>query len=288
MTASGVSKAISRLEDRLGVRLLNRTTRSVSLTTEGATYFEKCKIILQELEDAESAITNSRLATSGMIRVQLPRVFGCKAIIPALPALIEAHPDLSIDLVLNSQLLDLADNGIDLAVRFGVPPDSRLIAKKLCKVNYFLCASPGYLNSHGRPRTLADLRDHRYLSYSTPRTGRQRELLLTKDGETMNVHLRSAIGLDDVQGLTNAAVAGLGISYLADFMISDLIEEGKLEIVMPDYFHPGPRVYATYLPNRYLLPRVRAFIQFLTKMLPLEPGWHKRTMEHALGLSEHA
>jgi LysR family transcriptional regulator, regulator for bpeEF and oprC len=174
MSVSGVSKAVSRLEDRLRVRLLNRTSRSISLTDEGMAYFERCRQILSELEEAEAEIAEVQAQPRGRLRVQLPRALGKKIVVPALPLFLEKYPDIAVDVVLDARFLNLEEEGIDIALRYGVPPDSPLVARKLCCVYYVACASPDYVRRCGEPLTPQDLFQHRCINYLTPQDSRYR------------------------------------------------------------------------------------------------------------------
>lgn len=273
MTASGVSKAISRLEERLGVRLVNRTTRSINLTDEGTIYLERCRQILAEIDDAEAAIVQSQSQPRGRIRVQLPRGIGRKVIVPALARFYERYPEVVVDVFLDGRFLNLAEEGIDVALRFGEPEDSAYVARKLCRVKYGVCASPDYLHRYGEPKTPDDLFRHRCVTYLSPQTGRHRPWELRRNKEKLTVKLSGSLNVNEVGALFDAAVAGVGLAYLPDFMIADAVASKTIEPVMLDYVYEGARLRMLYSPSRHLPARLRAFIDFIRELLPSEPPW---------------
>jgi len=273
MSPSGVSKAITRMEGRLGVRLVNRTTRSISITQEGEIYLNHCLRLLEELDGAAAAIFQAQSVPSGRLRVQLPRGLGPKIIIPALHKFLAQYPEVELDIVLDGRNLNLVDEGIDVAVRFGEPPDNRLIARKMCRIHYLLCASPSYLASHGVPRTPQELYDHSCIDYVRPQTGRPREWVLTKDGNTQSVLVPGKINFNDILAMHDAAVSGIGIAYLTDCVAAESLRRGRLKVVLPEYMHEGSPAYLTYVENRQVPQRMRVFIDFLLQLLPTDPPW---------------
>lgn len=274
MSVSGVSKAVSRLEESLGVRLLNRTPRRINLTDEGAAYFERCRQILHDVEDAQSKITAVGAKPRGRLRAQFPRALGKKIAIPALARFFERHPDVSVDAVLDARSLNLEDEGIDVALRFGRPTDSVFVASRLCKVSYAVCASPDYLARHGEPQTPADLLAHRCINYVSPHTGRYRQWNFRKDDDTLTVDVSGVLNVNDMGALADAAVTGSGVAYLTDFMAADYVVSGQLKVLLPDYIYEGEPVYMLYPPRPFLSPRVRVFLDFLRELLPESPWWH--------------
>jgi LysR family transcriptional regulator for bpeEF and oprC len=273
MSPSGVSKAITRMEARLGVRLVNRTTRSISLTPEGEVYLNHCLRLLTELDEAGAAILQARAVPSGRLRMQIPRAMGRQIIIPALPKFIDAYPEVSLDVLLDGRNLDLAEEGIDVAVRYGEPPDSRLIARRLSQVNYVMCASPTYLAHHGCPRNIEELPAHRCIDYVNPQTGRYRLWDLTRAGRTESLLIPGKINFNDVSAMCDAAIGGAGIAYLTDFLAADAVAQGRLKIVLPEYLHEGPPLYLVYQESRQIVSRMRVLLDFLVELMPREPPW---------------
>ncbi len=273
MTPSGASKAITRLEDRLGVRLVHRTTRSVSLTDDGAAYYERCRQILAELEDAETALTRRRAKPRGRLRVQMPVGFGQRILVPLLAEFVELYPELTVDAELSDRDPDLADEGLDAAVRIGDLGDARLIARALCELRFVTVASPQYLERHGEPQTPDELERHRCLVYYLPRTHRYREWHFSSNGEPFSRAVAGSLNLNHSQALLDAAIAGAGIANVSTFIAYDAIRSGALKIILNDYVGVGPTVWVVYLQRRHLSPRVQAFVQFLGSRIPRSPAW---------------
>ncbi|MFM0501431.1 LysR family transcriptional regulator [Paraburkholderia caffeinilytica] len=273
LTASGVSKAITRLEQELGVRLMHRTTRSVSLTNDGSSFFERCSHILSEIEEAEAALNQTQSAPRGRIRVQMPVGFGRRVIVPALPGFIERYPDVVIDGELSDRIVDLGYEGVDVAVFIGVPADARLIARKLCNLRFVTCASPDYFRVHGEPQTPDDLERFRCLAYVLPQTGRYRDWHFEKNGRTFAKTVSGPLNLNNTESLLEAAISGAGIAMISTFIAADAIRAGKLKVTLRDYATVGPQVSVIYLPNRNLSARVRVFVDFLARLVPPNPPW---------------
>ncbi len=271
LSPSGVSKALARLEERLGVRLVNRTTHNLSLTEEGAQYFARCQAILAELEDAEAALNRAGAAPKGRLRVLLPHGFGRKIVLPALADFLDRYPRLRIDVELSDRPANLAEEGIDVAVRVGEAPDQRVMAKTLCRMRYVICASPAYLRQHGEPMEPADLATHRCLTLVRPHTGRYREWdIIEGAGDIVGT-----LNVNDIQGLVDAAIAGAGILYATGYMIWEALLGGQLKVILPQHGRAGPPLTALYLPNRHHSPRVGAFLEFLTQLVTADPPWEQ-------------
>ncbi len=271
ISASGVSRSISRLEERLGVQLVDRTTRSINLTADGLVYFERCKHILNELAEAEDEIIHSRSEPSGRLRVRLPRTFGRSVIVPVLGKFIARYPRVQVDVRMVTGVIDTIEQGTDVAIQLGKPRDARLIARKLWPINYVLCASPDYLKQHGTPDTLGDFEKHRCLTYIHTESGAYREWTLSDHGKLIHFTPAGALNIDDVHALVDAAIAGAGIAYLMDFVIRDAVIAGKLKIVMPRYAYAGQTSYIVYPPNRFQSNRVKVFVEFLRELTPAGP-----------------
>ena len=273
LTSSAVSKAITRLEQELGVRLLQRTTRSVGLTNDGASFFERCQQILTDIEDAENALNRSRAAPHGRLRVHLPVGFGRRVIVPALSAFIERYPDLVLDAELSDRTVDLAYEGIDVAVQIGPLADARLIGRRLCNLRFVACAAPAYLERHGEPETPDDLDHHHCLAYVQMHTGRYREWQFVKGGRLHSKTVSGRLNLNNAESLLEAATAGLGIAMISNFIAADALCDGRLRPILTPYAAPGPLVSAVYLPGKNLSPKVRAFVNFLGELIASSPHW---------------
>ncbi|WP_198298431.1 LysR family transcriptional regulator [Bordetella genomosp. 8] len=273
LTSSAVSKAITRLEQELGLRLLHRTTRSVGLTNDGASFFERCQQILADVQDAENALNRSRAAPHGRLRVHMPVGFGRRVIVPHLSGFIERFPDLVVDAELSDRMVDLAYEGIDVAVHIGELADARLIARRLCNLRFVACAAPEYLARHGEPATIEELDHHHCLAYVLMHTGRYREWQFVKDGLTFGKTVSGRLNINNAESLLEAATAGLGVAMISNFIAADALRDGRLRTILTDYVALGPQVSAVYLPSKNLSPKVRAFVDFLTDLIESNPHW---------------
>jgi DNA-binding transcriptional LysR family regulator len=265
LTASGVSRVISRLESRLGARLLERSTRSVGLTTDGAAYYERCAKILRELEDANVALAQSRSAPRGRLRVDTPTSIAHGVLGPEVPRFLAKYPELSLDLSVRDHLIDPIAEGVDVVIRMAELRESELVQKKMGAIATCVVASPAYLAARGCPRVPSDLRDHDTIGFSTggvPIPWRLRE-----DGHETTIVPHGRIQTNSSDTLRNAAVAGLGLAQLFEFLVRDEIEEGSLEIVLADHEAPPRTVYALYTREKASSPKVRAFLDFFAEVL---------------------
>lgn len=279
LTSSAVSKAITRLEQELNVRLLHRTTRSVGLTNDGASFFEHCLQVLAQIEDAENVLNRATSSPHGRLRVHMPVGFGRRVIVPALSQFIEQHPALVLDAELSDRTVDLAYEGIDAAVHIGEPADARLIARRLCNLRFVACASPEYLARHGAPLTPDELDQHHCLAYVLMHTGRYREWQFVHNGKTFSKTVSGRLNFNNAESLLEAATSGLGIAMISNFIAAEAIRAGKLQCVLTDYAGIGPPVSVVYLPGRNLSPKVRAFVDFLRDLIPSDPDWDKITLQ---------
>ncbi|MVW70694.1 LysR family transcriptional regulator [Bordetella sp. 15P40C-2] len=277
LTSSAVSKAITRLEQELGVRLLQRTTRSVGLTNDGASFFEHCLQILAQIEDAENLLGQATSRPHGRLRVHLPVGFGRRVIMPMMPRFLYQHPEIVLDAELSDRSVDLAYEGIDIAVQIGEPADARLIARRLCHLRFMACASAEYLAQHGEPRTPDDLDKHHCLAYVQMHTGRYRDWPFSQNGKARPKAVSGRLNVNNAESLLEAAAAGLGIAMISNFIAADAIRGGRLRPVLTDYVGEGPPVSVVYLPSRNLSPKVRAFANFLIEEISGNPDWDKIT-----------
>jgi LysR family transcriptional regulator for bpeEF and oprC len=264
MTQSGVSNAINRLEDQLGVRLLARTTRRVNLTEDGAAFFQRCRQILADLEEAEQVLTQSRLRPTGRLRIDMPVSFGRLKVVPLLGAFRAQYPEVQLAVSLTDRYVDLVEEGLDLAIRFGPLQDSSLIARRLTSTQFQIVAAPGYLAKHGWPREPEDLAEHSCLAFTLRDTRLLRDWRL-RSGETETVITpRADITFNDGAALAAAACAGYGLAQMHDYYTDTPIAAGELQPVM-EAFRPDPEpISLVYPQGRHLSPKVRAFIDFMT------------------------
>jgi len=261
MSKAAVSKQVSRLEERLGARLLNRTTRRLSLTEVGAAFYERCARIVAEAEDAELAVTRLHAEPRGTLRVDAPVNFGLRYLAPVLPDFMARHPDLAVDITFNDRFVDLIDEGYDMAVRIAHLADSSLIARKLAESRRVVCAAPSYWDRHGRPTVPADLAGHNCFDYSYLTT--RNEWRFRGPEGPLAVRVSGTLHSNNGDVLRAAAVAGLGVVLMPVFMAHDDLAAGRLEPVLHGFEEPPPGIYAVYPHNRHLSAKVRAFVDYL-------------------------
>ncbi len=270
-----ITKHIAALEARLGVKLFHRTTRSLSITEAGRNYLESSTRLLAELEAAESAIAADRFEPRGVLRVNAPVSFGARRLAPLLAEFAHHHPLVQVDLGLNDRLIDLAEEGWDLAIRIGSLGDSSLIARRIAPCRTIVCAAPSYLTARGRPRTIAELARHNCLGYTLSRlAGADRWSFGTKGDIAVDVsgNLRANNG----DALRAAAVAGQGLIYQPTFVVADDLRAGTLiPLVLDAPTIEFAGIYAVYLPDRHPAAKVRAFIDYLVARLSPEPPWDR-------------
>ncbi len=281
MSGPAVSKAIARLEAHLGTRLFHRTTRRVSLTDDGQAFLERCRRILEDVREAEELLTSRRLTPRGRLRVQMPLGFGRHVVLPMLPGFLARYPDLAVDVDLSDRIVDFADEGLDVAVRIGELPDSRLIARRIYDIRFVTCASPAYLARHGTPRKPEDLARHRCLAYWMPQLAQHREWPFAHRGVRFAYAPSGKLNVNNSEALVDAAVRGEGIVSVATFLAADAFKAGKLKVVLREFVTMGPPVSVVYLPSRHLSARVRAFLDFLAAVVPEEPGWDRAMLGRA-------
>lgn len=264
MDATVLSRKIARLETRLGVRLLQRTTRKVMLTEAGAAYLQRCDDLLARLADAEAEVSRYAAGPTGRLRLAVPNLFGQRHIAPLMPAFMALHPGLRIELAFSDRMVDLLDHQLDTTVRIGASEATAdLRVRRLATLRRVVCASPAYLERHGEPQQPADLATHRTLHF-TPLLGGN-SWRLRREGRAVDVAVDPVLRADNAEALRLAALAGTGIAVLADFVIGDDLAAGRLRAVLVDWQLPEAAVYLAY-PNAPFTPlKVRAFSDFLAE-----------------------
>jgi LysR family transcriptional regulator for bpeEF and oprC len=278
ITGSAVSKIITRFESELGTRLFNRSTRAVNLTSEGSIFYERCKEALVAVADAEDLLRQARGSLRGTIRTTMPVGFGRRVVAPALASFAQQYPEIIIEAEMSDRVVDLAYEPVDIAiVRGPVPADARLVAKKLCTLNFIACASPQYIAKYGEPSQPEDLVNHHCMAYMGPQMSRFREWTFSRNGRPFNMCVSGRINSNSAESLLEAAIAGLGVVMLSNMYTADAIREGKLKMILTDYVADGTPVSALYLPNRNFSPRFDAFVDFLTRLVPATPHWEEIT-----------
>ncbi len=270
VTPSAVSKLVTRLERRLGVRLLQRSTRRMALTAEGTLYFERVQRIVAEIEDAESDVMRFSQAPRGRVRIGTGNAFANFALVPALPEFMARYPELSIDLVITEYQLDLVDAGLDLAIRFGPLGELNLAARRIGEFERVIAAAPGYLERHGTPRTPEELAHHNCLTLAG--VPGQIEWPFRGPRGTRSIPVRGNLAIDNAETLYEAALAGLGIIRLADLVVGPAIQGGLLVPILLDAHQPEPLpLHAVYAPVRRRPPRLEAVLHFLVEKFSSTP-----------------
>jgi DNA-binding transcriptional LysR family regulator len=268
-----VSRRIAALEARLGVRLLHRTTRSLRLTDEGASYLDTCSRVLAEIAEADAAVGAGRIEPQGALKVAIPASFGNRHIAPLVPAFAERYPKVRLALSLSDRAVNLIEEGFDLAIRIAHLEDSSLAARKLAPNRRVVCASPAYLGRHGTPRTPQDLARHNCLT--------TRDFAMTwdyrgPDGKPGSVRVAGRYACDNWEVLREWALAGLGVALKSTWDVRRHLEDGSLVSLFPGYTFGGDvAIYAVYPHRRYLPAKTRAFIEFLADSFGPEPYWDR-------------
>jgi DNA-binding transcriptional LysR family regulator len=265
ISASAVGKAISRLETRLGVRLFHRSTRSITLTPEGAQFLKRCSRIIEEIEAAETELALATSTPRGRLRVSLPLVG--MLLMPVLGAFMKAYPEITLDLDFSDRLVDVIEEGFDVAMRTGEVGDSQLITRALGHFTHIIVAAPAYLAERGMPDTPEDLANHACLQHRFPSTGKLRPWPLERNGETLNIDLSHAAVVSNIEPLISMAEQGLGLACVPDFTVREQLRRGVLVHVLPQL--PGnPGVFRALWPSgRHLSPRIRVFVDFMGQHL---------------------
>lgn len=268
---SGVSRRLAELEERLGVRLLNRTTRRSSLTEAGQAYYQGAVKLLMDISELDAATADTDATLEGALRLAVPLSFGLCHLSPAIDDFMRLHPGLTINIDFSDRQIDLVEQGVDLAIRIADLSDSTLQARRICPVRLLLCASPKYLEEMGAPATPEDLKEHRVLQYDNGRGG----TLILKDrlGREYAVSTRPQIVANNGDFLRDMAMAGHGIILVPSFIAWQAIAAGDLVSIMPDYCPPRRSAYAVYPQTRYLPRRARLFIDFLVERFGENPYW---------------
>lgn len=265
MAPSTLAKAVSRLEETLGVRLFHRTTRLVTLTPDGERLFERCQRVLAEIEDLQAEASGTRAAVSGTLRVDLPVFYGRRFVMPLLAGLQHRHPGLRLDIRLTDVVVDLVRDGIDLAVRIGALRDSTLVARRVDRQGLVLCASPAYLAARGVPRRLDDLAApaHAAIVFRLPTSGRDRPWQFRQQGRPAELTPPAAVRVSETEGLLEALRLGMGLCQVPDHLVADDLVRGTLQEVLPG-LRPEPLPIHIVHPGGRLLPaRVKVAIAAL-------------------------
>jgi len=266
-----IGRRLDALEERLGVKLLQRTTRKIALTHEGTAFLEDCQRILAELSEAETAVSERSAHATGHLLISAPAGFGRQHVAPLMPSFLAEHRDLSLTLSLNDRVVDLIGEGIDVAIRIADLSDSNLIGVKLADNKRVLVASPAYLKRHGTPRSLDDLSHHNCLAISSD--GSQRGWTFRHNGKNVTLKVGGNMVCNDGAVLHDWAMAGRGLAWRSMWEVGAEIESGKLQTVLDEFAAPGNDIYAVFAQRRHLPLRIRALVEFLRRAYAQPEYW---------------
>ena len=264
LSTSSLSRLIADLEQHLGTRLLHRTTRRLSLSESGQSYYERCVALLADLAEAEAIAGQSAVEPRGTVRLTCSHAMAEQRVAPSIARFVESHPEVKFELVVSDRVVDLVEEGFDLAIRAGNVGSDRLVARRLGSMALCLCASPAYLARHGTPRTPKDLAGHNALTYayaSTPRIWQ----FTAADGRMHEVRVAGSLHSNSGDALKSAAIGGLGLVYEPDFLLGDAIRLGLLVRLLPDFAGATGDIWAVYPSRRHLSLKVRLFVDFIEK-----------------------
>lgn len=265
LSKAAVSRHVADLELRLGVRLMHRTTRSLSLTPEGTLFLARCRDILANIEASEAEISTRSVTASGLLKLSVPVSFGIRHLAPLWHAFLQQHPQVTLDVQLADRVIDLVEEGFDLAVRIGRLADSSLVSRQLASTRLVLCAAPSYLQRHGTPRHPADLLQHAVLSYSLLAMGDDWQF--TGPQGPVSVRVRPRMWSNNGDSCIAAGIAGAGLMLQPTFLIADALAGGQLVEVMPEFRSAELGIHAVYPSRRFVLPKVRALVDYLAAQL---------------------
>lgn len=267
---SVVSRQIAALESELGVRLLHRSTRALTLTEAGRSYFDQLVRILADIDEANLSVSHLQAAPRGRLRVNAPMSFGIRHLAPAIPDFLARCPEVEIDLTLNDRFVDLVDEGFDMAVRIGQLIESSLVARRLAPLRRVVCASPAYLAARGTPTTPDDIAGHECLCYSNMSAGNEWKFV-DRDGRPWPVEIKGRLRINNGDAIRVAALNGLGLACLPTFIVGEDLRAGTLVPVLTEAMHQDGAVFAVYPHARLLSPKVRVFIDFLAERFGPNP-----------------
>jgi len=278
LSKTTVSDLVQSLEARLGVRLFQRTTRRVTVTPEGAAFYERCATILADLEEAEASVMQARVALQGRLRVDLPGAFGRQYVIPALPQFLASYPDLRLELGTGLRPVHLLEEGVDCVVRMGEQPDSSLISRRIGTMRFIWCASPEYLRDHGAPSRPEDLSAHRCVNLMSNRTGRVLDWEFLRDRERVQLTFDGVLAVNDHEATAAAAVASIGIVRIVEYVALPYLESGQLTEVLADWTAEQRFPISVMYPHsRHLSAKVRIFVEWMSELIRLYPIFQDET-----------
>jgi DNA-binding transcriptional LysR family regulator len=270
---------VTTLERQVGVRLFQRSTRSIRLTEEGRLFHERCRRVLDDLEDAQASLAAAVATPRGRLRLSLPLV-SYHLLLPVVPGFVRLYPEVELDLDFNDRIVDLIDEGVDVAIRSGHLQDSRLMSRALRPFRMLLCAAPDYLETHGTPKTPHDLTGHAAIRFRFPNSGKLQDWPLSMPSGAPELAIRSLLVCNNMEALGGAVEAGLGIGCMPDFLARRRLAEGRLRTVLDDHIDGPGQFHMLWPSNRHLSPKVRVLVDYLTETLfadhfesPAAPAW---------------
>lgn len=266
ISASAVGKGVARLEEEVGVRLLQRSTRRIQLTDEGRLFHERSRRILDDLDDAKALLSHAREIPRGRLRVSAP-IVGYHFLLPVIPGFLARYPDVELDINFSDRTVDLIDEGVDVAIRSGDLPDSRLVSRPLNRFRLLLCASPAYLARRGTPSVVRDLEQHATIRFRHPDSGKLLDWPMLRSAADVHTRLRTVLACNNMEAVIGATVRGLGIACMPDFLARELLADGRLSSVLDDQLTAGGQFKALWPSSRQLSPKVRLFVDHLGAQL---------------------
>ncbi len=271
ITASAVGKAVAKLEQRLGARLFQRSTRRISLTAEGTLFYERCQRILGDIADAEAELQRALDAPRGRLRVSMPSATH-RLMVPVLPEFMRLYPEIELDLDFNDRIVDVIEAGLDVVMRTGALTDSRLMSRRVGPFRFVVVASPGYLERHGVPERPADLERHACLRYKYPTSGTLQDWVFRTEPGEPPIRVPATLVCNSTDALVAAAERGLGLHCTGDFIVRKAIAAGTLRTVLDAHQAPPGQFWALWPSSRQLSPKVRVFVDFLCERLIPAPS----------------
>lgn len=277
MPKATVTTLIQQLESDLGVKLLNRTTRSMSVTADGSAYYPRCVAILAEVHETEESLGHRHAAPRGRLRVDVPTLMARMVIVPALPGFFARYTDIELQLSCSERRADLIEEGVDCAVWSGDMQDSTLIARRIGELYVGTCAAPAFIAAHGQPRHPQELASYRCIYQFSPRTGRTLEWVFAKQGQRILPAQRVSLAIDDQNCYVAAAEAGLGIAQIPAFVLKEAMERGTLELVLADWVPEPVPLHVVYPENRHLSGKIRVFVDWVAELFAEHDGIQLRS-----------
>ncbi|SIT15994.1 LysR family transcriptional regulator [Insolitispirillum peregrinum] len=266
LSPSAVGKAVSKLESQLGVRLFQRSTRSLRLTEEGRAFHERCRRILDDLDDAHESLLRTRETPRGHLRVSCP-IIAYHLLLPVLPEFMARYPDIDLDFDFNDRIVDLIEDGVDVAIRSGQLPDSRTMVRALRPFQLLLCAAPAYIARHGIPHCPRDLAHHHGIAFRYPNSGKLQVWPLRRAEGEADAPIRHVMTSNNMEAVRGAVARGLGIGCMPDFLADSLLASGELVPVLRDFLDAPGQFNLIWPSNRHLSPKIRVFVDYIAERL---------------------